>query len=284
MLVLLLNGLVYGSLLYVLSVGLVLIFGLRRVTNFAHGGLFMVGAYVGYAAAAIGGFWVGLVVSIAVLSVFGVVLDRAIFRPLRDRDPVNTILVTFGLLLVLEDGVRTVFGKDFLVLKAPDELSGLVSIVGSPFPAYRLFVIGVAVVVAAVLAAWLMKSRVGLYVRAASVDPVTTGIQGIDTELLGMLVVAIGTGLAGLAGVVSAPLLALSPSMGGFVLIDCFIVVVTGGLTSFTGVFVAALVIGQIHNLGVAYFPAAASLVPLVVMVAVLVARPERSGEGGSLR
>ena len=274
MLVLILNGLVYGSLLYILSVGLVLIFGLRRVTNFAHGGLFMVGAYVGYAAASLGGFWVGLAVSIGVLAVFGVVIDRAIFRPLTDRDPVNTILVTFGLLLVLEDGVRTLFGKDFLVLKPPVELSGMVSILGSPFPSYRLFVIGVAVVVAAVLALWLMKSRVGLHVRAASVDPVTTGIQGIDTEILGMMVVAIGTGLAGLAGVVAAPLMALSPSMGGFVLIDCFIVVVTGGLTSFTGAFVAALVIGQIHNLGVAYFPAFASLVPLLVMVVVLVLRP----------
>jgi branched-chain amino acid transport system permease protein len=275
MLILALNGLVYGSLLYVLSVGLVLIFGLRRVTNFAHGGLYMVGAYLGYAVSTVGGFWVGLIVSMLGLSLLGAILDRLIFRPLQDQNPISTILVTFGLLLVLEDAVRTIFGKDFILMKTPPALTGVAVLLGTPFPIYRLFVIAVAVVVAMVLATWLLKSRVGLYVRAASVDPVTTGIQGVDTERLGMLVVAIGTGLAGLAGVVSAPLLALSPSMGSYILIDCFIVVVTGGLTSFTGAFIAAMLIGQSHNLGVAYFPEIASLVPLLIMVVVLIFRPE---------
>ena len=275
MLILALNGLVYGSLLYVLSVGLVLIFGLRRVTNFAHGGLYMVGAYLGYAVSTVGGFWVGLIVSMVGLSLLGAILDRLIFRPLQDQNPISTILVTFGLLLVLEDAVRTIFGKDFILMKTPPALTGVAVLLGTPFPIYRLFVIAVAVVVAMVLATWLLKSRVGLYVRAASVDPVTTGIQGVDTERLGMLVVAIGTGLAGLAGVVSAPLLALSPSMGSYILIDCFIVVVTGGLTSFTGAFIAAMLIGQSHNLGVAYFPEIASLVPLLIMVVVLIFRPE---------
>lgn len=275
MLILVLNGLVYGSLLYVLSVGLVLIFGLRRVTNFAHGGLFMVGTYLGYAVSTLAGFWAGLVVAVFGLSIVGVALDRLIFRPLQDQDPINTILVTFGLLLVLEDAVRTIFGKDFILMQPPPALAGVVSVFGTSFPAYRLFVIAAAIAVALALATWLLKSRVGLYVRAASVDPVTTGMQGVDTERLSMLVVALGAGLAGLAGVVSAPLLALSPSMGGYILIDCFIVVVTGGLTSFTGAFVAALLIGQAHNFGTAYFPALASLIPLVVMAAVLLVRPE---------
>ena len=275
MLILILNGLVYGSLLYVLSVGLVLIFGLRRVTNFAHGGLFMVGAYLGYAVSIHGGFWLGLIVSILGLSVLGVIIDRLIFRPLQDHDPISTLLVTFGLLLALEDAVRTIFGKDFILMQPPPALAGVTRLFGTPFPSYRLFVIAVAVIVAVALATWLLKSRVGLFVRAASVDPVTTGMQGVDTERLSMLVVAIGTGLAGLAGVVSAPLLALSPSMGGYILIDCFIVVVTGGLTSFTGAFVAAMLIGQAHNLGVAYFPAVASLIPLLLMAGVLIFRPE---------
>ena len=275
MLILVLNGLVYGSLLYVLSVGLVLIFGLRRVTNFAHGGLYMVGAYLGYAASTLWGFWGGLVASIFGLALLGIALDRLIFRPLQNHDPISTILVTFGLLLVLEDGVRTLFGKDFILMQPPPLLNGVVKMLGSPFPIYRLFIIAVAIVVAAGLATWLRRSRVGLFVRAASVDPVTTGIQGVDTERLSLLVVARSTSLAGLAGVVSAPLLALSPSMGGFILIECFVVVVTGGLSSFTGAFVAAMLIGQAHNLGVAYFPALASLIPLLVMSAVLIARPE---------
>jgi len=275
------NGLVYGSFLYVLAVGLVLIFGLRRVTNFAHGGFFMVGAYVSYAAAAYLGFWTGMLVSVAALALFGVLLDRFVFRPLSKEEPIVTLLVTFGLLFVLEDVVRTIWGKDYISVAAPDALAGSVVLFGSQFPVYRLFVIGVAVVVALGLALWLRATKVGLYVRASSVDPVTTGMQGVDTDRLSAIVVAIGTGLAGLSGTIAGPLMALSPSMGGYIIIDCFIVVVTGGLTSFTGAFVAALLIGQFHNLGLVYVPEVASVIPLLIMVLVLGLRPQGlSGAG----
>jgi branched-chain amino acid transport system permease protein len=269
------NGLVYGSFLYLLSVGLVLIFGLRRVTNFAHGGLFMLGAYFAYAASVHFGFWAGLLVSVAALAGLGVLLDRFVFRPLSNQEPIVTLLVTFGLLFVIEDFVRTVWGKDFITVQPPAILSGVVPMFGSTFPVYRLFVIAVAMVVALVLALWLRHSRVGLYVRASSVDPVTTGMQGVDTDRLSALVVAIGTGLAGLSGTIAGPLLALSPSMGGYIIIDCFVVVVTGGLTSFTGAFVAALVIGQVHNLGIVFVPELASMIPLLIMTAVLALRPD---------
>ncbi len=269
------NGLVYGSFLYVLAVGLVLIFGLRRVTNFAHGGFFMLGAYVSYAVAAYLGFWTGMVVSVAALAAFGVLLDRFVFRPLSSEEPIVTLLVTFGLLFVLEDAVRTIWGKNYISVAAPEALAGSVTIFGSQFPVYRLFVIAVAVTVALGLAIWLRSTRVGLYVRASSVDPVTTGMQGVDTDRLSALVVAIGTGLAGLSGTIAGPLMALSPSMGGYIIIDCFIVVVTGGLTSFTGAFVAALVIGQFHNLGLVYVPEVASVIPLLIMAVVLGLRPQ---------
>lgn len=269
------NGLVYGSFLYLLSVGLVLIFGLRRVTNFAHGGLFMLGAYLSYAAAAYLGFWLGMVASVAVLAALGVLLDRFVFRPLAQQDAIVTLLVTFGLLFVIEDFVRTVWGKDFLTVAPPPLLAGVVPMFGATFPVYRLFVIAVAMVVAAGLAFWLRSSRVGLYVRASSVDPVTTGMQGVDTDRLSALVVAIGTGLAGLSGTIAGPLLALSPTMGGYIIIDCFVVVVTGGLTSFTGAFVAAMVIGQVHNLGIVFVPELASMIPLLIMALVLTLRPQ---------
>jgi len=269
------NGLVYGSFLYVLAVGLVLIFGLRRVTNFAHGSFFMLGAYVSYAAAAHLGFWTGMIVSVAALAVFGALLDRFVFRPLSTEEPIVTLLVTFGLLFVLEDAVRTIWGKDYISVSAPEALSGSVTLFGSQFPVYRLFVIAVAIAVALGLAIWLRSTKVGLYVRASSVDPVTTAMQGVDTDRLSALVVAIGTGLAGLSGTIAGPLMALSPSMGGYIIIDCFIVVVTGGLTSFTGAFVAALVIGQFHNLGLVYVPEVASVIPLLIMAAVLGLRPQ---------
>lgn len=270
-----LNGLVYGSLLYIVSVGLVLIFGLRRVANFAHGGLFMLGAYVCYAVSLKSGFWAGLVVSVLVLTVLGVLLDRFVFRLLQDENPIITVLVTFGLLLIIEDVARTIWGKDLLRLQVPEALAGVMPISGTNFPIYRLAIIGVAFAVGLGLSLWLRYSRVGLFVRASSVDPVTTGMQGVNTEKLGMVVVGIGVGLAGLAGSVAAPLLALSPSMGASMVIDCFIVVVTGGLSSFSGAFIAAMLIGQLHNFGVVYVPTVASLIPLLLMVAVLLWRPQ---------
>jgi branched-chain amino acid transport system permease protein len=274
MLVHLLNGLVYGGLLYLLAVGLVLIFGLRRVVNFAHGALFMVGAYVGYAAAGRFGFWIGLVAAIVVLAILGVLLDLGIFRPLARQDPMTTVLVTFGILLVLEDVVKRIWGKDYITVQPPPDLAGNVAFLGIEYPIYRLLVIALSVVVVVGLSLWLRRSRIGLYVRASSVDPVTTAMQGVNTDRVSATVVGVGAALAGLSGVVASPLLALSPAMGSYILIDSFIVVVVGGLTSFTGAFIAAMVIGQIQNFGILYLPWAASSIPFLLMVAVLVWRP----------
>lgn len=274
MLIQLLNGLVYGGLLYIVSVGLVLIFGLRRVVNFAHGSLFMLGSYVGLSAAALGNYWIALVVAVLVLAVLGAALDIVVFRPLQRQDPIVTVLVTFGVLLVLEDFAQTLWGKSFRSMPVPDLLSGAVKIAGEDFPAYRLFVILVAAAVGLGLTLWLRFSRVGLFVRASSVDPVTTAVLGVNTDRVSMMVVAVGTALAGLSGTVSAPLLALSPSMGGYILVESFIVVVIGGLGSFSGALVAALVVGQIHNFGVVHVPWLATMIPFLLMVMVLVWRP----------
>lgn len=274
MLIQILNGLVYGGMLYILSVGLVLIFGLRGVVNFAHGGLFMLGAYAGYAASSIFGFWIGAAFAISALAILGILLDRLVFAPLQKSDPIVTVLVTFGLLLVFEDFVHSVWGSDLISVAVPAFLEGTVQIGNTSFPIYRLVVILMAVLVAAGLSAWLQFSRAGLFVRSSSVDPVTTGMQGVDTEKLSMAVVGIGAGLAGLSGVISSPLLALSPSMGSTILIEAFIVVVTGGLGSFSGAFFAAIVIGLVHNFGTVYLPNVSSMLPLLLMVAVLIWRP----------
>ncbi len=280
MLIQLLNGLVYGGLVYVMAVGLVLIFGLRRVVNFAHGSLFMMGAYIGFSVAGAFGFWIGLATSVVVLALLGALLDVAVFRPLQREDPKVTLLVTFGLLLVLEDLAQTVWGKEFHTLAVPESLSGTVSLFGDSFPTYRLMVIAVAAGVAFGLAQWLRRSRIGLFVRASSIDPVTTAMQGVNTDRVSMAVVAIGAALAGLSGTIAAPLLAISPSMGGYILIESFIVVVIGGLGSFSGAFIAALIIGQVHNFGVIYVPWAATMFPFVLMVMVLIWRP--TGIAGS--
>lgn len=275
MIIQLLNGLVYGGLLYLVAVGLVLIFGLRRVVNFAHGALFMIGAYVGFSAAALGNYWVGLVVAVVVLAVLGGLLDALVFRPLQRHDPLVTVLVTFGLLMVLEDFAQIVWGKDFRTMAVPELLSGTVQIAGEAFPVYRLMVMAVAGAVALGLMLWLRYSRIGLFVRASSADPVVTAIQGVNTNRVSLTVVGIGTALAGLSGTIAAPLLSLSPSMGGYILVESFIVIVIGGLGSFGGALIAALVIGQIYNFGVVHLPWASTMIPFLLMVAVLVWRPQ---------
>jgi branched-chain amino acid transport system permease protein len=280
MLVQILNGLVYGGLLYIVSVGLVLIFGLRRIVNFAHGSLFMLGAYVGFSVAAMAGFWSAILAAAIVLALVGALLDIAILQPLQREDPIVTVLVTFGLLLILEDFAQFVWGKDFLKMPVPSVFSGSVLIFGESFPVYRLAVIAVAALVALGLSVWLRVSKIGLYVRASSADPLTTAMQGVNTDRVSVIVVALGAALAGFSGTISAPLLALSPSMGSYILIESFIVVVVGGLGSFAGAFIAAIVIGQVHNLGLVYVPWAATMIPFLLMVAVLIWRP--TGIAGS--
>ena len=185
-----------------------------------------------------------------------------------------TVLVTFGILLVLEDLVKRIWGKDYITVSPPPELAGNLNTLGIEYPYYRLLVIALSIVVAWGLSRWLRTSRTGLYVRAAATDPLTTAMQGVHTDRVSATVVAIGAALAGLSGVVASPLLALSPAMGSYILIDSFIVVVVGGLTSFTGAFVAAMLIGQIQNFGILYVPWAASTIPFLLMIAVLVWRP----------
>lgn len=274
------NGIVYGALLIIMCSGLALIYGLRRVVNFAHGSLYMLGAYLGYSVAMQSNFWVALVAAPAIMAAFGVALDRWGFRLLQDRDPLTVVLVTFGLLLIIEDGVQTFWGKANLSVAAPAALASSVDLFGHPVPAYRIAVIAVGAAVALGLTLWLRFSRAGLFVRAASTDPTTTAMQGVNTDALSAFVVGLGTALAGLAGVVAAPFLSLSPAMSSDVIIDSFVVVVVGGLGSLAGAFIAAMVLGLVQALGAVWLPDTSVLLPFVLMVAILLWKP--AGFAGS--
>ena len=274
------NGLVYGALLIVMCSGLALIYGLRRVVNFAHGSLYMLGAYIGYSVSMYSNFWVALLVVPAVMAMLGVVLDRWGFRLLQDREPLTVVLVTFGALLVIEDFVQTTWGKSNLSVATPEALAFSVDLWGTPVPAYRIAVIGVGLAVALGLTLWLRFSRLGLFVRAASTDPTTTAMQGVNTDALSAMVVGVGTALAGLAGVVAAPFLSLSPAMSSDVIIDSFVVVVIGGLGSLAGAFVAAMLLGLVQAIGAVWMPGTSVLLPFAIMVAILLWRP--SGLAGN--
>lgn len=274
------NGLVYGALLIIMCSGLALIYGLRRVVNFAHGSLYMLGAYIGYSVAAMTSFWIAIVAVPMVMATLGVALDRWGFRLLQDREPLAVVLVTFGLLFIIEDLVQTVWGTSNLTVSTPTALAFSVDILGSKIPAYRIGVIVVGLSVAVSLTAWLRYSRIGLFVRASSTDPTTTSMQGVNTDTLSAMVVGLGTALAGLAGVIAAPFLSLSPSMSSDVIIDSFVVVVIGGLGSLAGAFIAALALGMVHALGAVWLPEVSVLLPFLLMAAILIWRP--SGIAGS--
>jgi branched-chain amino acid transport system permease protein len=274
------NGLVYGALLIVMSSGLALIYGLRRVVNFAHGALYMLGAYIGFSVAEHSNFWVALVVAPAVMAVVGVLLDRYGLRLLQDREPLSVMLVTFGLLLILEDLVVFIWGKANHSVFTPDLLNFTVNLWGNDVPAYRIGVIAIGAAVAIGLTVWLRVSRIGLFVRAASTDPVTTSMQGVNTDVVSAGVVGLGSALAGLAGVVAGPFLSLTPHMSSDVLIDSFVVVVIGGLGSLAGAFVAALLLGLMQALGAVYLPEVSVLLPFLFMIAILIWKP--SGLAGS--
>lgn len=268
------NGLVYGALLIVMSSGLALIYGLRRVVNFAHGALYMIGAYVAFTVTTQSNFWVALIAAPAVMAVAGVLLDRYGFRLLQDREPLSVMLVTFGLTLILEDFVVAVWGKGNHSIFTPQLLDFSVNLWGHELPAYRFGVIVIGVGVALGLSLWLRFSKIGLFVRAASTEPVTTSMQGVNTDVLSAGVVGLGAALAGLAGVVAGPFLSLSPHMASDVLIDSFVVVVIGGLGSLAGAFIAALLLGMMQALGAVYLPEMSALLPFVFMIAVLIWKP----------
>ena len=221
-----------------------------------------------------------LVAAPVLMGCLGVLLDRYGFRLLQDRDPLSVVLVTFGLLLVIEDLVQTTWGTSNLSVALPEVLNFSVEVMGSSLPVYRIGLIVVGAVVALGLSLWLRFSRMGLFVRAGSTDPVTTAMQGINTDALSAMVVGLGTALAGLAGVIAAPFLTLSPSMSSDVLIDSFVVVVTGGLGSLAGAFIAALVLGMVQAVGAVYLPDLSVPLPFMLMVAVLIWKP--AGFAGS--
>lgn len=268
------NGLVYGSLLLITASGLALIYGLRRVVNFSHGALYMLGAYIGYSIALYTNFWAALIISPLIMGVIGVCLDKGIFSPLQDRDPLSVLLVTFGILLIIDDFVHAIWGRGNLSVSIPEVLDFTVNTFGMPIPAYRIAIIGLGIVVVVGLLALFRLTRIGLFARAASTDPSTTAMQGVNTDQVSALIVGIGTGLAGLAGVAASPLYSLSPTMGGDILVSSFVVVVIGGLGSLWGAFVTAIILGLINSYGTMYLPEISAILPFALMIAVLLWRP----------
>jgi branched-chain amino acid transport system permease protein len=270
------TGLALGAIYVLLAVGLSLIFGMLTVVNFAHGAFFMIGAYVGLLTAErTGSFWLALVIAPVVVGVFGMACERWLIRPLYGRGIDYPLLLTFGLAYMMVEGVRIVWGKSGLPFDTPQALQGATNLGFADFPTYRLFVIGVVAVLLFVL--WLLIERTsfGLIVRAGARDPVIVRVLGVDVSRVWLLVFGVGTGIAALAGVLSAPLQGVSPEMGTSVLTVAFVVTVVGGMGSLMGAVVAGLLVGVVESMAVLFFPEAAKVSMFVIMAAVLLVRPQ---------
>ncbi len=271
-----LNGLQYGLLLFLISSGLTLVFGVMGVINLAHGSLFMVGAYAAWAIARqTGALWLALPAAILGGLVIGALLERWLFRRFYRREHLDQVLLTFALILLFEEARSLLAGNDFHSVPVPAALDFSVPVAGDfSYSAYRLAVLALCVAVAALMFLGIERTRVGSAVRAAAEKPEMVELLGLDARRIHMLVFAVGTALAMLAGALAAPLHSVYPNMGDGFLIVSFVVVVVGGVGSVAGAFWGALLIGLVDTLGKAYAPAVAGLSVYVLMAAVLLWRP----------
>jgi branched-chain amino acid transport system permease protein len=269
------TGLVLGMIFVLLAIGLSLIFGLLTVVNFAHGSLYMLGAYFGvFLFGFTGNFWLSLVVAPLMVGTLGLVIERVLIRRLYGRSPDDPLLLTFGLSLIIVEGVRMIWGKIGLTLDPPKALAGAVNLGFMYFPAYRLFVIAVTLAVLVAIWLFLERTNVGLIIRAGSRDSLMVRALGIDLSRIWLLVFGMGTALAGLAGMLAGPMRGVYAEMGVTMVIESFVVIVVGGMGSLVGAVVAGLLMGQVVGLTTYFAPALAEIMVFIAMAVVLLVRP----------
>jgi len=277
-----LNALQYGLLLFLVASGLTLIFGILGVINLAHGSFYMIGAYLAYALAPWaalhlgGGFFTALVIGLALSVAFGYALEWGFISYLYQREHLQQVLMTYGLILVFEELRSILVGDDVHGVAPPDWLSGSIQL-GSvmTYPVYRLFMSGVCVLVALGLYAVIARTRIGMAIRAGASNREMVQSLGVDIRLLYRIVFAAGVALAVFAGMIAAPVSSVYPGMGNQVLIISFVVVVIGGIGSVRGALLASLLVGVVDTFGKVLIPQTAGILVYVLMAAILLWRPE---------
>lgn len=270
------TGVALGAIYVLFAIGLSLIFGMLTVVNFAHGAFYMVGAYVGLFLLSLGGnFWLCLVAVPLIVGTIGLVVERFLIRPLYGRGIDYPLLLTFGLSYVMVELVRIAFGKSGYPFDTPEILQGAVNIGVGYFPLYRLFVIGIAVVVLLGLWLFLERTSFGLIIRAGARDPQIVRVLGVNVSRVWLFVFGIGTGIAGLAGLLAAPLQGVIPEMGSTILAEAFVVTVVGGMGSIGGAVIAGLLVGVVVSMTSLFAPEMAKVSIFALMAIVLLIRPQ---------
>lgn len=270
------HGLVYGMLLFLVTSGLTLVFGMMGVLNIAHAGFYMLGAYFSYAVVAwTGSFWPCLIFAPIGVGIVGGFVERVLLRKVHVLGHAPELMLTFGIFYILAEVVKWVWGTYPLVVRPPAVLAGTIPFVGATYPTYRLFILLISAIVLFVLAFIMQKTRIGITVRAAVFDNEMVDILGTNIQAVFLGVFCIGSALAGLAGVVAAPFLSTYPGMGLDILVDSFVVIVIGGFGSVWGALLAALMIGELQSFGILFLPGLALVFQFLLMAIILVLRPQ---------
>jgi len=271
-----LNALQFSMTLFLLAVGLTIIFGLMKIVNLAHGSLYMIGAYLGLSICNYtDSFWLALIVAPLLTALIGAILYYLLFRHIQNADPMKQVLLTFGLIYISLDSVRLLWGTMSHSISAPDILSNSILLINEPYPSYRLFVIAIGLIVLFTLYIILEKTKIGAKVRASVDDPETAQLLQINTDKILFYTFALGCGLAGLAGITVAPILGVEPGMDMEVLVLTLIVVVVGGPGSLKGAIIGSLLIGFVDSFGKVYIPQLAQIIIYAVMALTILFKPD---------
>jgi branched-chain amino acid transport system permease protein len=272
-----LNGVQYGLLLFLLASGLTLIFGIMGIINLAHGSFYMIGAYLAFSLASLtGSLWAALGLGVLLSIGLGLVLERLLIARLYGRDHLTHVLLTYGLILIFEESRSIVFGDDVHGVPTPDVLAFSIPLTQTlSYPAYRLAISGVCLLIALLMYLLIAKTRLGMMIRAGAESREMVEALGIDIRLVYTVVFALGVALAAFAGMIAAPVTSVYPGMGDQILIISFVVVVIGGIGSVRGAMVAAILIGLADTFGKVLVPEIAGTTVYLLMAAVLIWRPE---------
>lgn len=277
LLILFLNGLTNGMLLFLISVGLSLIFGVMNILNFAHGSFYMLGVYLTFFVVVQLQlpFIISLIIAPILVAIIGGVIEIVLLRKIYHKDTSFQLLLTFTLVLIINDLVRLFWGSAPLTVDVPKFLNNSITLWEGTYPTYNLFIITISPIIGLLLWLLLTQTRFGKIIRAASQDPTMTGLLGINVPQLFTFVFMIGVWLSGIAGVLASPLRTVNPAIAEQVIIDSFMVVVIGGLDSLIGSLITALIIGQMNAFGILIFPQAQIAFPFILMALVLLFRPQ---------
>ena len=273
----LLNSAQYGLLLFMLAAGLTLIFGIMGVVNLAHGSFYMLGAYLAYSlSATLGSLTLAILVGVVLSVLFGLALEWLLFRHFYQRDHLDQVLLTFGLIYIFEELRSMLWGDDVHGVTIPQALSASIQLTENlSYPVYRLFMSGVCIALALGLYLLISKTKLGMKIRAGAFNHDMAGALGINIKLIHAVVFALGVSLAAVAGMIAAPISSVYPNMGSQVLIMCFVVVVIGGIGSVRGALIAALLVGLVDTFGKVLLPSVSGMLVYMLMAGVLLWKPE---------